>query len=70
MVMHIVTVWARIINQLPINRPKVEVNNYQRDGQMRLTITVAGSVYYEPNSFGGPTESPENKQAAFRFRSC
>ncbi|WP_153127066.1 catalase KatA [Peribacillus tepidiphilus] len=52
-------------NALPINRPKAEVNNYQRDGQMRFDRNGGGSVYYEPNSFGGPKESPENKPVAF-----
>ena len=51
---------------LPINRPKVEVNNYQRDGQMRFDGNGGGSVYYEPNSFGGPNETHENKQTAFQ----
>ncbi|WP_432517746.1 catalase KatA [Priestia aryabhattai] len=50
---------------LPINRPRNEVNNYQRDGQMRFDDHGGRSVYYEPNSFGGPTESHENKQAAY-----
>ncbi|WP_078380093.1 catalase KatA [Sutcliffiella halmapala] len=50
---------------LPINRPRNEVNNYQRDGQMRFDNNGGGSVYYEPNSLGGPTESSENKQAAY-----
>ena len=50
---------------LPINRPRSEVNNYQRDGQMRFDDNGGRSVYYEPNSFGGPTESQENKQAAY-----
>jgi catalase len=50
---------------LPINRPRNEVNNYQRDGQMRFDDNGGRSVYYEPNSFGGPTESQENKQAAY-----
>ncbi|MFP8644037.1 catalase KatA [Priestia aryabhattai] len=50
---------------LPINRPRSEVNNYQRDGQMRFDDNGGRSVYYEPNSFGGPTESHENKQAAY-----
>ncbi|RFU63627.1 catalase KatA [Bacillus sp. V59.32b] len=50
-------------NTLPVNRPKAEVNNYQRDGQMRVDNNGGGSVYYEPNSFGGPTESTENKPA-------
>lgn len=50
---------------LPINRARVEVNNYQRDGQMRFDNNGGSSVYYEPNSFGGPTEALEAKQAAF-----
>ncbi len=50
---------------LQINRPRNEVNNYQRDGQMRFDDNGGRSVYYEPNSFGGPTESHENKQAAY-----
>lgn len=52
-------------NLLPINRPKVEVNNYQRDGQMRFDNNGGGSVYYEPNSFGGPIEAPAAKTTAF-----
>jgi len=50
---------------LPINLPRSEVNNYQRDGQMRFDDNGGRSVYYEPNSFSGPTESHENKQAAY-----
>ncbi|WHY02958.1 catalase KatA [Neobacillus sp. DY30] len=53
-------------NLLPINRPKVEVNNYQRDGQMRSDNNSGHSVYYEPNSFGGPTELPAAKTTAFQ----
>ncbi len=50
---------------LPINRSRNEVKNYQRDGQMRFDDNGGRSVYYEPNSFGGLKESPENKQAAY-----
>lgn len=50
---------------LPINRFRNEVKNYQRDGQMRFEDNGGRSVYYEPNSFGGPKESPEDKQAAY-----
>ncbi|ALS29882.1 catalase [Paenibacillus sp. 32O-W] len=46
---------------LPINRPLSGVHNYQRDGQMRFDSNGGSSVYYEPNSYGGPTESPEHK---------
>jgi catalase len=51
---------------LPINRPKVEVNNYQLDGQMRFDQNEGVSVYYRLNSFGGPKESRENKQTPFQ----
>jgi catalase len=53
-------------NLLPINRPKVEVNNYQRDGAMRSDNNGGGAVYYEPNSFGGPKEEPQYKQTSFQ----
>ncbi|TWK83438.1 Vegetative catalase [Bacillus paralicheniformis] len=52
-------------NSLPINRPKTDVHNYQRDGQMRFDNNGGGSVYYEPNSFGGPAETPEHKTTAY-----
>lgn len=52
-------------NALPINRPQCPVHNNQRDGQMRFDGNGGGSVYYEPNSFGGPTESPEAKTTPF-----
>ncbi|WP_316571628.1 catalase KatA [Neobacillus sp. YIM B06451] len=52
-------------NLLPINRPRSEVNHYQRDGQMRFDNNGGGSVYYEPNSFSGPKETPENKIAPY-----
>jgi catalase len=52
-------------NHLPINRAKSEVNSYQRDGQMRFDGNGGKAVNYEPNSFGGPTEVNEHKQAAF-----
>lgn len=52
-------------NQLPINRPFCPVNNHQRDGQMRADGNGGASLYYEPNSYGGPTESSENKPAPF-----
>jgi catalase len=50
---------------LPINKPKCPVNHYQRDGQMRFDGNGDSSVYYEPNSFGGPAESAEDKTTAY-----
>jgi catalase len=52
-------------NALPINRPKAEVNNYQRDGFMRPDSNGGSSVYYEPNSLSGPQESAEDRTSAF-----
>jgi catalase len=51
--------------QLPINRPQNEVSNYGRDGVMRFGDNGGGSVNYEPNSFGGPNESPADAPAPF-----
>jgi catalase len=48
---------------LPINAAKNQVNNYQRDGQMNFGSNGGGSVYYEPNSFGGPAETAAAKPA-------
>ena len=41
---------------LPVNRPRVPVHDYQRDGTMRFDENGGGSVNYEPNGFGGPVE--------------
>ncbi|WP_436667921.1 catalase [Latilactobacillus sakei] len=45
--------------QLPINRPKVPVHNYERDGAMAQNQETG--VNYEPNSQDGPTEVPAAK---------
>ncbi|WP_377793587.1 catalase KatA [Paenibacillus yanchengensis] len=50
---------------IPINRPKAEVNNYQRDGAMRSDDNGGASVYYEPNSYGGPKEAPQHQVKPF-----
>jgi catalase len=46
--------------QLPINRPRVPVNNNQRDGAMQYGSYGGGTVNYEPNSLAGgnPHEAP------------
>jgi catalase len=44
---------------LPINAPKAAtMNNYQRDGAMRLDENGGGGPNYWPNSFGGPAPEP------------
>jgi len=47
---------------LPVNKPKVPVHTYYRDGQMRFDDNGGGSVNYEPNSFNGPAEDPRFKE--------
>jgi catalase len=42
--------------QIPVNRPKVEVNSYSKDGVGR-TINACDPVY-APNSYGGPKADP------------
>jgi catalase len=42
--------------QIPVNRPRCEVNSYSKDGLMRV-INVTDPVY-APNSMGGPKADP------------
>ncbi|MDK1018367.1 MAG: catalase [Actinomycetota bacterium] len=44
--------------QLPVNQPHAVVaDNYGRDGAMRFDVNGGMDKNYEPNSFGGPTQS-------------
>lgn len=43
--------------QIPVNRPKVEVRSYSKDGAMRVE-NVSDPVY-APNSAGGPVAEPQ-----------
>ena len=42
--------------QLPVNRPKVEVHSYNKDGSMRYANP--GEPLYTPNSYDGPKADP------------
>ncbi len=47
-------------HEIPINRPKCPMRNFQRDGHMRMEVNK-GRVNYEPNTLGEgstPRESP------------
>jgi len=46
--------------QLSVNRPRTAVNTNQRDGTM-AGENGGGAPNYEPNSFGGPKQSPVYK---------
>ena len=54
-------------DSLPVNRPRVPVHSYHRDGQMRFDENGGGSVNYEPNSFGGPVEDPSVKEPPLKI---
>ncbi len=45
-------------NELPVNRPKVEVCSYAKDGQLRHYYNPPKVPVYAPNSFGGPQADP------------
>lgn len=51
--------------QIPVNRPKVEVNHYQRDGFMAVNGNGGGKPVYEPNTVDGPTEDPNAKISTY-----
>jgi catalase len=58
--------------QLPINRPKRQVNTNQRDGAMTYYVDGADAgtnphVNYEPNSLGGVKQAPRTSPPAEPF---
>jgi catalase len=48
-------------HQIPVNRARCPVANFQRDGQMQMNVPV-GQVAHEPNSLdaGAPRENPRS----------
>jgi len=46
-------------NQIPVNRAKVPVNDYHRDGAMRVDGNYGRAPAYTPNSYGVWTAQPE-----------
>jgi catalase len=52
---------------LPVNRPRGEVNTYHRDGLMRSDGNYGGDINYEPNSFGGPAEDARFKEPPLKI---
>ena len=52
---------------LPVNAPKCPVHHYHKDGAMRFTPNMPGDHYYEPNSFGGPTQDPSFAEPPLRI---
>lgn len=52
---------------LDINKPHCPVHTYHRDGHMRFDDNGGGSSVYEPNSFGGPVETPDFAEPPLRI---
>ncbi len=51
---------------IPVNAPKAAMlNNYQRDGAMRVDSNGGIGPNYYPNSFGGPAPDPSAGEPAF-----
>lgn len=51
--------------QLPVNRPKNQVNSYQRDGAMRIEDNFEDN--YEPNGFQGATQDEDYREPPLRI---
>lgn len=54
--------------QIPVNRSKAEVNNYQRDGYMRVDGNGGSAPVYEPNTVNGPVEDPSTKTSPYEVQ--
>ncbi|AFD08647.1 catalase [Solitalea canadensis] len=55
--------------QLPVNRCPFAVNNYQRDGSMRVDGNGGGAPNYFPNSFDNIVADPSYKEPAWELES-
>ena len=51
---------------LPVNAPRCPMRHYHKDGAMRFFQNDTGNAdaYYEPNSFGGPTQDQRHAEPA------
>lgn len=49
-------------NHIPVNQPVCKVNDFHRDGAMRVDGNHGATIGYEPNSYDEWQESPEEKE--------
>lgn len=49
-------------HQIPVNAPRIPINSYHRDGQMRVNANAGSTIGYEPNSYGKWQEQPEYRE--------
>lgn len=52
---------------LEVNKPRIPVHHYHRDGQTRFDGNFGGSVNYQPNSFEGPTDEAKYQEPPLRI---
>nr|AIA99557.1 catalase [uncultured bacterium contig00003(2014)] len=52
---------------IPVNRPRVPVNAYHRDGRMRVDGNYGSTLGYEPNSYGQWVDSPDKKEPPLKL---
>ncbi len=52
---------------IPVNRPRVPVHAYHRDGKMRVDGNYGSTLGYEPNSYGEWVDSPEKKEPPLKL---
>lgn len=48
--------------QIPVNKPKIPVHDYHRDGRMRVDGNFGDTISYKPNSYGEWMQQPEYRQ--------
>jgi catalase len=54
-------------DQLPVNKPRSQVNTYNADGTMRLAGHPYPDAFYEPNSFNGPLEDHSYREPPLKI---
>jgi catalase len=52
---------------LEVNKPRIPVHHYHRDGQTRFDGNFGSAVNYQPNSFEGPADEAKYKEPPLRI---
>ena len=52
---------------LEVNKPRIPVQHYHRDGATRFDGNGGSAVNYQPNSFGGPVDEVQYKEPPLRI---
>ena len=52
---------------LEVNKPRIPVQHYHRDGATRFDGNGGSAVNYQPNSFGGPVDAVQYKEPPLRI---